>query len=81
MLLWGMIRGYSPASALATGSSALITVDPAERAAVVRAVADLDRRYQEGSVPEKEYRVQRQELMARVLNPGEEVHLVGEDPE
>jgi len=54
---------------------------PAERAAVVLAVADLDRRYQEGSMPEIEYRVQRQELLARVLNPGEEAHLVGEDPE
>ena len=48
---------------------------------MVRAVVDLDRRYQEGSVPEIEYRVQRQELVARVLNPGEEAHLVGEDPE
>jgi hypothetical protein len=56
-------------------------VDPAERAAVVLAMADLDRRYQEGSVPEIEYRVQRQELMARVLNPREEAYLVGEDPE
>ena len=81
MLLWGMIRGYNPAPALGTGSPAPITVDLAERAAVVLAVADLDQRYQEGSVPEIEYRVQRQELMARVLNPGEEAHLVGEDPE
>ena len=81
MLLWGMIRGHSPAPALATRSPTPITVDPAERAAVVLAVADLDRRYQEGSMPEIEYRVQRQELMARVLSPREEAHLVGEDPE
>ena len=71
MLLWGMIRGHSPAPALATRSPTPITVDPAVRAAVVLAVADLDRRYQEGSMPEIEYRVQRQELMARVLNPRE----------
>ena len=54
---------------------------PVPHFGVVLAMADLDRRHQEGSVPEIEYRVQRQELMARVLNPAEEAYLVGEDPE
>ena len=70
MLLWGLIRGYRPSPA---GGSAQFTtgetVHPAERAAVVRAVAALDQRYQEGGLPEADYRAQRQELLARVLDP------------
>jgi len=71
MLLWGLLKGYKPAPG-PTGSPARTNLDPAERAAVVRAVADLDQRYQEGSLPDLEHRIQRQELMARVLDPGKE---------
>jgi uncharacterized membrane protein len=70
MLLWGVIRGYRPVTAINQPDTAVQTVEPAERAAVVRAVAELDQRYQEGDIAEDEYRVQRRELMARVLDPG-----------
>ena len=70
MLLWGMIRGYRPVTAGDVPDTAVLAVDPAERAAVVRAVAALDQRYQDGDLPEDEYRAQRPELMARVLDPG-----------
>ena len=84
MLLWGLIRGYRPSPAgnsaqFATGK----TLHPAERAAVVRAVAALDQRYQEGGLGEADYRAQRQELMARVLDPitGQDGKPNGEQPE
>lgn len=70
MLLWGLIRGYRPDSGLDGQSTASAAVDPAERAAVVRAVASLDLQYQEGHVPESDYRTQRQELLNRVLSSG-----------
>ncbi len=84
MLLWGLIRGYRPSPA---GNSAQFTtgktLHPAERAAVVRAVAALDQRYQEGGLAEADYRAQRQELMARVLDPitGQDGEPNGEQPE
>jgi hypothetical protein len=70
MLLWGMIRGYRPVTAGIESDTVVLAVDPAERAAVVRAVAALDQRYQDGNVAEGEYRAQRPGLMARVLDPG-----------
>ena len=70
MLLWGMIRGYRPVTADIESDTVVLAVDPAERAAVVRAVAALDQRYQDGNVAEDEYRAQRPGLMARVLDPG-----------
>jgi hypothetical protein len=70
MLLWGMIRGYRPVAAGNVPDTSIMAVDPAERAAVVRAVAVLDQRYQDGDLPKDEYRAQRPELMARVLDPG-----------
>ena len=70
MLLWGMIRGYGPAPAVGAASTAPRTLTPAERAAVVRSVAVLDQRFQEGDLPKLEYRSQRTELMASVLDPG-----------
>jgi hypothetical protein len=68
MLLWGLIRGYRPDSGVNGQSTVSAAVDPAERAAVVRAVASLDLQYQEGHVPESDYRTQRQELLNRVLS-------------
>ena len=68
MLLWGMLRGYRPnipATTVQPGSSK--SVDAAERAAVVQAVAALDERFHDGGLPEADYQVQRQELMARIL--------------
>ena len=69
MLLWGVFRGYGPAPAVGGASTASRTLSPAERAAVVRSVAALDQRFQEGDLPEVEYRAQRAELMASVLEP------------
>ena len=87
MLLWGIIRGYRPVPAGVEPDVAARTVDPAERAAVVRAVSALDQRYQEGDLPEVEYRTQRMELTARVLDQGfsqysgEDEKPSGEQPE
>ena len=69
MLLWGLTRGYRPVPESKGTFMDPLTLDPAERAAVVRAVAALDQRYQEEGLPEAEYRAQRRELMARVLKP------------
>lgn len=69
MLLWGLIRGYSPATAVDGPSGTSKPVDAAERANVVQAVAALDQRFQEGDIPESDYRAQRLRLMARVLDP------------
>ena len=69
MLLWGVFRGYGPAPAVGGASTASRMMSPAERAAVVRSVAALDQRFQEGDLPEAEYRAQRTELMASVLEP------------
>ena len=70
MLLWGLVRGYRPD---ATSDDALAmpakSADRDERARVIQAVAALDLRFQEGDVSEAEYRSERQELIARVLNP------------
>ena len=83
MLLWGMIRGYRPNPANGVQLTDSKTVDPAERATVVRAVAALDQRYQEGGLAEADYRAQRRELMARVLDPpiGQEGEPKREPPE
>ena len=78
MLFWGTIRGYRPVTAGNQTDAAAWTVDPAERAVVVRAVAVLDQRYQEGDLSEDEYHAQRLELMARVLDPDTSQH--GEIP-
>ena len=43
--------------------------DPAERAKVIQAVAALDLRFQEGGLSDADYRAERQELMARILDP------------
>jgi len=69
MLLWGLIRGYSPATAVNGPGGASRAVDAAERANVVRAVAGLDQRFQEGDLSEPDYRTQRLKLMARILDP------------
>lgn len=70
MLLWGMIRGYGPSPAVGVPSTAPPTLTPAERAVVVRSVAALDQRFQEGDLPEMEYRAERTALLASVLDPG-----------
>ena len=67
MLLWGLIRGRRPGDKSSEPEVSSMAVDPAERAAVVRAVAALDQRFQEGGVPETDYQGRRQELLARVL--------------
>ena len=69
MLLWGLTRGYRPVPESKGTFMDPLTLDPAERAAVVRAVAALDQRYQVEGLPEAEYRAERRELMARVLKP------------
>ena len=83
MLLWGLLKGYRPATAAGEPATAPRTLSPDERAAVVRAVAVLDQRYQEEGLPEADYRVQRKELMASVLDPGysEDEEPLGERPE
>ena len=68
ILLWGLIRGYRPNSGVNGQSMASAALDPAERAAVVRAVAALDLQYQEGHIPESDYRAQRQGLLNRILS-------------
>ena len=68
ILLWGLIRGYRPNSGVDGQSMASAALDPAERAAVVRAVAALDLQYQEGHIPELDYRAQRQGLLNRILS-------------
>ena len=68
ILLWGLIRGYRPNSGVDGQSMASAALDPAERAAVVRAVAALDLQYQEGHIPESDYRAQRQGLLNRILS-------------
>ena len=80
MLLWGLIRGYRPSPAIETAPR---TADPVERATVVRAVAALDQRYEEGGLSETNYRTRRQELLAQVLDPaqGQEAEPNGERPE
>ena len=68
ILLWGLIRGYRPNSGVDGQSMASAALDPAERAAVVRAVAALDLQYQEGHIPESDYRAQRQGLLNQILS-------------
>jgi len=68
ILLWGLIRGYRPNSGVDGQSMASAALDPAERASVVRAVAALDLQYQEGHIPESDYRAQRQGLLNRILS-------------
>ena len=75
MLLWGLLKGYESVPE-PVGSLARMTLTPSERAALVRAVADLDQRYQEGSLPDLDHRIQRRELMARLLVSGEEAGTV-----
>lgn len=70
MLLWGLIRGYRPDSGIDGQLAASPALDAAERASVVRAVAALDLRFQEGAVPEQDYLTHRQQLLDRVLAPG-----------
>lgn len=81
ILLWGMMRGYGPAPATNGPSGTPMALDQAERAAVVRRVAALDQRYQQGDIADIEYRVQRMDLMSRVLHPGGDEKPVGVDQE
>jgi hypothetical protein len=69
MLLYGLIWGYRPTLATTSPGQDSQLLDTAERAEVVHAVAALDQQYEEGDVPEAEYRAQRRELMSRVLDP------------
>ena len=69
MLLWGMIRGYRPDTAIDGPPDPSVAADPAERAKVIQAVAALDLRFQDGDLPDADYRAARRELIARVLNP------------
>lgn len=69
ILLWGVIRGYRPTTASDDQPLPSKGLNLAERAAVVQAVAALDQQFQDGSLSEADYKSQRQELMARVLNP------------
>lgn len=75
MLLWGLLKGYESVPE-PVGSLARMTLTPSERAALVRAVADLDQRYREGSLPDLDHRIQRRELMARLLVSAEEAGTV-----
>jgi len=85
MLLWGLMHGYSPVTATDWPSGASRVVDAAERANVVRAVADLDQRFQEGDLSEPDYlseldyRAERLRLMALVLDPDATGQMVGDD--
>lgn len=87
MLLWGMIRGYRTEPTPIITAIHSETVNVAERANVIRAVAALDQRFQDGDVLESEYRNQRRGLLARVLDPDasekqkEEQELETEQPE
>ena len=81
MLLYGLIWGYRPATATMRPGQGPNPLDSAERTEVVHAVAALDQRYEEGDVPEVEYRAQRRELMSRVLEPGGAERTVGGDLE
>ena len=70
MLLWGLIRGYRPDTPIPQDHSTLSAApDPAERARVIRLVATLDSRFQEGNLPEAEYRAERRRLIGQALEP------------
>ena len=62
-LIWGLTQRQRPLA----GATVLVN-EPPERAGLVRAVALLDERFQQGAVPEDEYRTQRQEMVARILD-------------
>ncbi len=81
MLLYGLIWGYRPSTAAEGPDGASRGVGPAEKAAVVQAVAVLDQRYQQGDVPDAEYRTQRAELLAQVLDRGGVEDPAGADSE
>jgi len=69
MLLWGLIRGYRPEAAGDGPAVPSNAANPADRDQVIQAVAALDFRFQEGGLLEANYRAERQELIARVLDP------------
>ena len=70
MLLWGFMIGYRPDSDANSQRTDSPAINSTERASVVRAIATLDLRFQEGDLPEPDYRAQRQELLGRILGPG-----------
>jgi len=79
MLLYGLIWGYRPAVVVDGPDASPSQLSSAERAGVVRAVADLDQRYQQGDVPDTDYQAQRTELISQVLGRGDEGQPAGDD--
>ena len=70
MLMGGFIIGYRPDSDASGQRTDSPAINSTERASLVRAIATLDLRFQEGDLPEPDYRAQRQELLDRILGPG-----------
>ena len=62
LLVWGVTQRRQPL--LNDGEA---PEDPTGRAGLVRAVAVLDERFQQGAVPEAEYQAQRQDIVSRLL--------------
>jgi hypothetical protein len=66
MLIWGLARRSRPIAAVA-GQSADDAPGPGDRRSLVLAVAVLDQRFESGSIPEADYRQQRDRLVAQAL--------------
>ncbi len=66
LLLWGLVQRCRPTPVHQTAGPTTGQESP-ERASLIQAVAELDERYQQGQVSEKEYRQQREGLVAEAL--------------
>ena len=85
LLLFGALKGPRREAGPAAAGSDGVTGEVAQRDALVREVAALDERFQQGSVAEADYYQQREGLIARIPGPvgrtdGEDVETPEEPP-
>ena len=67
LLLWGLVQRYRPPIGAPQAAGPTSGPESTERAPLVRSVAQLDERYQQGQVSEDDYRQRRGELIAEAL--------------
>ena len=71
LLLFGTVKSPGRVTEPVTVEPGGVTEDSAKRATLVQQIASLDERFHQGEVEETDYHHQREDLISRILGPGE----------